>query len=187
MTCTLLFWSDTVCINQADLDERAQQVSIMGDIYRTASQCIVWLGREYDGSDHAMSLIKDLGQIFPKLGIQELEVRRLTEFNLPSKESPLWRNLYLFFQRPWFQRIWTSQEIIISQTAIFMCGYKNVKLATMMGFACGMEKQSNIMGYLFTPSVVQYGYEKGLTHIMAVGYFRDNIRCHDSGAVTLLT
>ena len=37
-------WADAVCINQSDLDERSSQVSIMGDIYKNAQKCQVWLG-----------------------------------------------------------------------------------------------------------------------------------------------
>jgi hypothetical protein len=39
-----LIWADAVCINQQDLVERAQQVSIMGDIYRSAVRTVIWLG-----------------------------------------------------------------------------------------------------------------------------------------------
>src|SRR5947209_16619892 len=38
------FWIDAICINQADLSERAAQVSLMGDIYANASETIIWLG-----------------------------------------------------------------------------------------------------------------------------------------------
>ena len=34
----MTFWIDAICINQADLDERSQQVAIMRDIYASAEQ-----------------------------------------------------------------------------------------------------------------------------------------------------
>jgi Heterokaryon incompatibility protein (HET) len=37
-------WADAICINQDDMDERAQQVSIMQDIYSKASEVQVHLG-----------------------------------------------------------------------------------------------------------------------------------------------
>jgi hypothetical protein len=46
----LWIWVDALCINQADLAERAQQVSQMGDIYRQAERVLVWLGPEADNS-----------------------------------------------------------------------------------------------------------------------------------------
>ncbi|KAI6844147.1 hypothetical protein KC340_g2376 [Hortaea werneckii] len=41
-------WADAVCINQEDLQERADQVRIMGRIYASAIQVNVWLGRVRD-------------------------------------------------------------------------------------------------------------------------------------------
>jgi Heterokaryon incompatibility protein (HET) len=40
------WWIDAICINQSDLDERSQQVQLMGDIYSGASRVVVWLGEE---------------------------------------------------------------------------------------------------------------------------------------------
>jgi hypothetical protein len=37
-------WIDALCINQNDLEERAQQVSFMKDIYARAKHVVVWLG-----------------------------------------------------------------------------------------------------------------------------------------------
>ncbi|RMX87150.1 hypothetical protein D0869_02563 [Hortaea werneckii] len=51
-------WADAVCINQADLWERADQVRIMDKIYASAIQVNVWLGRDALSSilDQALSL-----------------------------------------------------------------------------------------------------------------------------------
>ncbi|KAH9216066.1 heterokaryon incompatibility protein-domain-containing protein, partial [Leptodontidium sp. 2 PMI_412] len=38
------FWIDALCINQSDIEERAHQVSIMGDIYKNAECVHAWLG-----------------------------------------------------------------------------------------------------------------------------------------------
>lgn len=37
-------WVDALCINQGDIPERNQQVSIMRDIYNGAQDVLVWLG-----------------------------------------------------------------------------------------------------------------------------------------------
>lgn len=41
-----LLWADALCINQADLDEKSEQVQLMGEIYKAASEVVVWLGME---------------------------------------------------------------------------------------------------------------------------------------------
>ncbi|KAL8415482.1 hypothetical protein RB596_006186 [Gaeumannomyces avenae] len=54
-----LLWIDAVCIDQTNLQERAQQVAQMDHVYRTAANVIVWLGLEagatagaFDGLAH---------------------------------------------------------------------------------------------------------------------------------------
>lgn len=39
-----MLWVDQVCINQGTVDEKNQQVALMGDLYRLAEKVIVWLG-----------------------------------------------------------------------------------------------------------------------------------------------
>jgi hypothetical protein len=41
----ILLWADAICINQKDAIEKTTQVQLMRDIYRTASQVIIWLGQ----------------------------------------------------------------------------------------------------------------------------------------------
>ncbi|KAK3903216.1 heterokaryon incompatibility protein-domain-containing protein, partial [Staphylotrichum tortipilum] len=40
----LYLWVDAVCINQASLDEKSEQVAMMADIYRSAQHVAIWLG-----------------------------------------------------------------------------------------------------------------------------------------------
>jgi len=39
-----VLWVDAICINQTDDEERSQQVRIMGRIYKSTRECIMWLG-----------------------------------------------------------------------------------------------------------------------------------------------
>jgi hypothetical protein len=39
-----VLWADALCINQDDLEERNQQVSLMGFIFGRAQTVLVWLG-----------------------------------------------------------------------------------------------------------------------------------------------
>ena len=43
-------WADALCINQGDIPERNSQVAIMADIYRKASNLIIWLGEDHDSN-----------------------------------------------------------------------------------------------------------------------------------------
>jgi len=52
-----MFWIDAVCINQADIQERSQQVLLMGDIFQGAQFVVAWLGEERDDSNLALDLV----------------------------------------------------------------------------------------------------------------------------------
>lgn len=67
-TAERLLWIDAVCINQADLQERSQQVGIMRDIYRNASGTIVWLGEESQNSGLGIELCEKLRVFFKDEG-----------------------------------------------------------------------------------------------------------------------
>ncbi|KAI1155317.1 heterokaryon incompatibility protein-domain-containing protein [Nemania diffusa] len=61
---TLRIWIDAVCINQEDPAERADQVAIMSEIYRSAAQVHVWLlGEESEIVKLTMQIIRDAGNI----------------------------------------------------------------------------------------------------------------------------
>jgi hypothetical protein len=40
----LVIYADAACINQTDLDERSEQVQLMGEIYHSAVEVFIWLG-----------------------------------------------------------------------------------------------------------------------------------------------
>jgi hypothetical protein len=43
-------WVDAICIDQSSIDDRTQQVRIMGDIYSKASLVLIWLGPAVPGN-----------------------------------------------------------------------------------------------------------------------------------------
>lgn len=56
----LRIWIDSVCINQDDMEEKAQQVGMMGMIYSNASTVHVWLDDTKLGLDLALRVVRDI-------------------------------------------------------------------------------------------------------------------------------
>ncbi|KAF2449742.1 HET-domain-containing protein, partial [Karstenula rhodostoma CBS 690.94] len=100
-----VLWVDAVCINQDDLEERANQVEIMAMIYAYASRVVVWLGEEADGSKEAMELLRD-------------DASRLVQNRAKSFQNEAMELL----RRPWFRRIWVLQEIAAARVMVVLCG-----------------------------------------------------------------
>ncbi|CAN9249305.1 unnamed protein product [Alternaria alternata] len=113
------YWIDAICIDQHNLQERGQQVSLMGEIYSRSICTLVWLGREYDNSGLAINLIRKLGtnvaESFPKECVQHL-------ISKPENRAS-WVALHELFKRPYWQRAWVRQEYVLSPNLIVVCGY----------------------------------------------------------------
>lgn len=134
----LKVWLDALCINQNDLDERSQQVAIMKDVYSSAREVLIWLGREHAGDRiaEAFTSISKLLRCFEdSLGesetvrdatwVQAGHERRLrfTDEALPEwAESCNWSAISCLYAKPWFGRVWTIQEAVLAKRASCYCG-----------------------------------------------------------------
>ena len=139
-------WVDQLCIDQAEGPEKAQQLLIMGDIYSKAERVLAWLGPAYDDSDKAMDL-------FPKLvdRLQTLDPEKKMEpalwqiSSLPELERNNRRALYKLFSRQYFGRVWTLQELAVSNDIVIVCGDAEFPFAVLERFSDGY--QANNLGY----------------------------------------
>lgn len=116
-------WIDAICINQADVTERGQQVSFMRDIFRLSDRTVVWLGEASHDSGLAIDLINELSQ----------SSRQSDRSQLPNEAAkvlalhdPAWRALTRLLQRPWFQRTWIVQEASVSKDMSMVCGSQSI-------------------------------------------------------------
>jgi Heterokaryon incompatibility protein (HET) len=101
-------WIDAVCINQADADEKSEQLRHMSRIYSSASRVVVWLGSPRDDSEFVMDCIHN---------------RREDDF--VTKRFIL--GIVALLERPWFTRTWIVQEYALSRRPPFVaCGLHSV-------------------------------------------------------------
>ena len=132
----VLLWVDQICINQHDLQEKNQQVAMMGTIYQRAWTTLAWLGEDVDNSISAIDTIlatKDALRSYP--GGRPLDVEDFERFSLPAPDSPKWLELKKLMSRPWFYRVWIIQEVVLSHRIIIMCGAKCIPWADLSMFS----------------------------------------------------
>lgn len=105
---TRVLWADAICINQLDLQERSQQVAMMGSIFSSARQVLVCTGDPPNngGDEDVASLMNG----FALLWGRHPNIPALTEDN-PLRTDPRWRSVATFMQLPWFRRAWVIQEV----------------------------------------------------------------------------
>ncbi|ORY05477.1 heterokaryon incompatibility protein-domain-containing protein [Clohesyomyces aquaticus] len=103
--CTdVWLWIDQVCIQQIDTKERNHQVRQMPDIYRSASEVIVWLG---PGTTYNERLLRGVAKV---------------------KENPTaWSNLTTraaveLLGCEYWTRTWVIQEFILAPSIVFCWG-----------------------------------------------------------------
>ena len=136
-----LLWADAICINQDDIVERSQQILLMPQIYSSAFRVVAYLGEEADGSDLALQLLKNIGETdFSSLPELAVTPEWLEESGLPGFKDPKWIALEAFWCRPWFQRIWVVQEVILAQDILMICGRQKISWKT---FVSAAEKTAN--------------------------------------------
>lgn len=88
-----------------DPTERAQQVSIMKDVYSRADKVIIFIGLEEHRSDGAMACVADVNG----------------DISTQNRQA-----VNILLRRPWFSRVWVVQEVARSRSAVVVCGFKAV-------------------------------------------------------------
>lgn len=130
-------WADAVCINQEDLAERGQQVSIMRLIFQGAQRVLVWLGQDHsDQASKAFSVVCDIARSWrPPNGrlrfssyAKALEPGRGDEQNTLREviDEAGWAALRAMFEARYFRRFWIIQELALPSTSLVIWGKHHI-------------------------------------------------------------
>ncbi|KAJ3549851.1 hypothetical protein NM208_g281 [Fusarium decemcellulare] len=117
-----VLWTDRLCINQSDDEEVTTQMKLMGEIYSQASQVLIYLGKTDPSVEGAMEAIRrvdwEFGESFWKnVSWIIYELWR----GLPEDEIN-WVPVINLLRRPWFQRTWVFQEVVLAKRGQVICG-----------------------------------------------------------------
>ena len=136
---TRRIWVDQLCIDQNNAAEKAQQIPLMGAIYRQASSVIFWVGEETSDTALAFELAGKLEQCLHDVvtnGEERptpdsiLNANELAKRNLPSLASGSWWPLLCLFSRPVFSRLWIVQEVALASNITLRCGSYTAPFST---------------------------------------------------------
>jgi hypothetical protein len=123
-------WADALCINQGDVEERSAQVKNMGQVFKSASRTLIWLGEETPAVAGAFPAFEAADEIFPPVEDVALPSREAiddfmrTSFNLMSDLD--WNSVVALLLHPWFKRKWIVQEVVMAKSALGVCGYRSI-------------------------------------------------------------
>lgn len=110
-----VLWIDAICINQASILERNDQVSRMRFIYRQALRVLIWVYDDYQ--DVRPGVI----EMFPYYSCLQ-KIVDLSEDS--SVDAPILvpNNVVHFCSAPYWRRLWIIQEILSARELVVHCG-----------------------------------------------------------------
>lgn len=125
-------WTDAVCINQADMQERESHLRLCKDIFSTAAVTIAHL----DGTEKSRRKVFETVDMFheacrnddfrQRLEQDELDLSSLDQLCIGNKRLriPLDNRVELskVFSHPWFERVWNWPEVSLSKKVYFLYG-----------------------------------------------------------------
>ncbi|OTA58880.1 HET-domain-containing protein [Hypoxylon sp. EC38] len=134
-----LLWVDAICINQSDLVERADQVSLMTAIYFNADNVVVWLGKDDSDAHEAHALLSEYTPPLLEIALEVIagnpnngigagminlydDAKIHEKYHLTPRSMDSWTALVRFLSRRWFSRIWIVQEMVFNQSHLICCG-----------------------------------------------------------------
>jgi hypothetical protein len=122
-------WIDAVCIDQENVNERSQQVRLMGRIYPNAYQTFAYIGEADEHSKAVESWCKrhlsSQDTLLTKddlIYLNENDRRYVGFAKLSYKQHAV-----LLQARSWFKRTWVIQEVLLSKKLIVLAGNNKIE------------------------------------------------------------
>jgi hypothetical protein len=130
-----IIWADAVCIDQENGLEKAHQVDMMAQIYRSARCVCVYLGQgvpeveqcmEFIWSLAYLSTLKEGGLVSHDASENSTMVRAALQTTFGTDD---FRPVCAFLELPWFKRRWVVQEAASRVAVIYLYGSQRISQA----------------------------------------------------------
>jgi len=113
-----LIWTDAICIDQENDQERCYQVQQMKQIYQGAQEVYAWLGK----IEHSQG--SSIRQVLKQWELSRSPDKKTWEDNFAdvlSLQPELMRALHALACRPYWRRTWIIQELMLARRLRFFC------------------------------------------------------------------
>jgi hypothetical protein len=91
----------------------------MIDIYKNATQVLIWMGEKIKNFEEAISLMNWVKSVMSSgFGVTE----NLVDFAGSKWRMEGWKALVELLKRPWWSRVWIIQEIVFGNDPVVICG-----------------------------------------------------------------
>jgi hypothetical protein len=132
-------WTDQVCINQGDDDEKSHQVRLMRTIYRKCSHCVIWLGdiprdKQFSRLDAKVAMEFIHTMAYERGYLTEEDNCNTHTFISDNDHGRRARKAFealIMGGNPWWSRVWTLQEASLPLAATLHWGPLTLPLETI--------------------------------------------------------
>lgn len=144
--CGKRVWVDSLCINQTDIAERNREVLRMGEIYGKAERVVSYIGEEQDNSGDTLEIMSIIGEAL----LTDEEMPTVRQWFFSNLESELPFRIAQLLSRPYWTRIWITQEVILgNDNAITICGSRRFPTSQLLTFGARLMNSAPIVFYNF--------------------------------------
>ena len=130
-------WADAVCINQKDMQERNQQVQLMGSIYSQAELVLSWLGSGRVEMCLALRTFDVIAQEVKGIGDGDLNLQWMEKYpslcvqDIDPGDDGLgnkaWMAMWHFFDLPYWYRVWIFQELVLASNLLLIYSSESLR------------------------------------------------------------
>ncbi|KAK5073001.1 hypothetical protein LTR64_000592 [Lithohypha guttulata] len=117
----MMLWIDALCINQNDVLERNAQVRIMGDIFRSASMVVNWLGAGSQNSRITLAF-RVMNLVWSSSSVDNADQLDSVPSIEGVDEDEIWQSVVELCSLPYWNRVWVAQEILLSSNNYLLHG-----------------------------------------------------------------
>jgi Heterokaryon incompatibility protein (HET) len=126
-------WIDALSISQADLQEKAQQVQMIGEIFKGAQRVLAWVGEHADESENVFDELRRNQVVDPTVdrsARSPFPAPRYSTLNVLDSDfneeavatDPRLTAWNAFLSRDYWSRTWIIQELCIARKVVIHCG-----------------------------------------------------------------
>lgn len=150
---TVTLWVDAICINQHDNAEKVHQIAMMGNIYASSDDCVVWMGDYLKVSLNTVQ-VKSAFQMIKKIASLHDQIIHhsycVNEADFDSSSVPV---LIQLMRNAWWTRIWTIQEVVFPTQKKILWGDQMIPWETLTrASAVNQHWHNHPDSYSFLPS-----------------------------------
>lgn len=134
---------DALCIDQQDISEKNQQVTMMDKIFEGATTVIAWLGEADQDCCRLFEQLERSDRRRSRLGASLHRTLLGRDLNRVASNADLQRYWQNVSTRPFFSRTWIVQEIGLARDIAVWCGPYAVSWEAFSSGPCSVEAYSD--------------------------------------------